>query len=154
VSPSATDTAASPAAGTPGDPAFPNARAAGRNTAEIVIMQTGRDPETGLTAVNSATVEQRGDGQYARISQDGRGNEAGILQEAGATNSVAIIEQAGIANSFFITQAQAGQYLRVRQNGSGNQLIGSGPGGGGTGNTSTITTGAVPGTPGQFSPGF
>lgn len=134
------------ASGPAGDP---EARAAGARSAEIIIFQS--NTATGATSgfANSATVEQRGAGQYARISQTGTDNEAGILQEAAATNAVAIIEQTGVGNTFFITQTDPGQFLRVSQNGGTNTVItGTGatstgqttPGGVGSGGTSPVFT--------------
>ena len=128
------------AAGPSGDP---DARAAGARSAEIVISQTNNATATSSNnGPNSATVEQRGAGQYGEITQNGRNNTAGILQEAGATNAVAIIRQTGFGNAFFITQTAPGQFFRVTQDGSGNNVVtSSGTGGGGTGNTTPIPVG-------------
>jgi hypothetical protein len=141
-----------------GDPSnttvFPNSRAAGtRYSAEIRIIQTGSTSGTtspGNTG-NNATVEQRGDGQYAEINQNGRGNTAGILQGASATNAVAIIRQNGDGNTFYITQNAPGQYMLVTQNGNSNSnttTVAGGPpntGGGLTVGGTTSQTGPQPG---------
>jgi hypothetical protein len=135
---SGASTSTGPATGPAGDA---DARPAGARSAEIMIMQTNTATAT-AGGDNSATVEQRGAGQYARIVQNGSNNLGGILQEAAATNAVAILDQQGRGNTFFITQDQAGQFLRVQQNGTTNNVIvGSGPasappgGVGGTGTT-------------------
>jgi hypothetical protein len=106
------------------------ARAAGAQSAEIRIIQTGAQATGTTTGGNLARVEQDGRGQFARILQNGRDNTAGISQTATATNSVAVIEQQGNNNQFFITQTQAGQYFLVRQNGGSNVASSqtSGPG--------------------------
>jgi hypothetical protein len=128
-----------PATATGGNTAaFPRARAAGANSAEIEIMQSGSfsSATTAGTVGNSATVRQQGLGQLGIITQVGRNNVAGILQGSAATNAVAIIEQTGDGNTFFITQTTAGQYMRVMQTGSGNVSTTSASGGtppGGTG---------------------
>jgi hypothetical protein len=95
-------------------------RAAGQRSAEIRISQT--HPGTGV-GVNSATVEQRGAGQYGEITQNGRDNTAGILQTDTATNAVAIIRQNGDGNTFFIQQERPGQFFRVVQSGGNNNVI-------------------------------
>jgi hypothetical protein len=133
VGPSASSAPAS------GDPSFPGARAAGTQSAEVQIIQRGARTGTDTSSAgNSATIEQQGQGQFARIFQDGRNNNAGILQGPNATNATAIIEQTGNNNSFFITQNQPGQYMRVVQTGSNNLSTTqvSGPGGGGSGSGS------------------
>jgi hypothetical protein len=125
-SPAGTSPAAGPPAGDPNPQAFRFARAAGRQSAEIQIIQRGSADLTGATTStlddtgNDAFVEQQGLGQFARIEQDGAGNNAGILQTTTATNAVAVIEQFGNGNSFFITQDSPGQYFQIRQTGNNN----------------------------------
>ncbi len=68
--------AAAPAAGAAG---VPFARAAGSHSAEVVILQSGSVGGSASKG-NTAQVEQRGAGQYARIEQNGRGNSAAILR--------------------------------------------------------------------------
>ena len=106
-------------AGVPNDQNFPNSRT-GANSAEIVISQSG----TG----GSATVEQRGKGQYASLTQTGTTNVGGILQDAAATNAVAVLSQSGANNTYFINQTTPGQYIQVTQNGTSNSVI-NGPSG-------------------------
>jgi hypothetical protein len=58
----------------------------GARSAELNILQSG--------STNSATIEQRGRGQFARIEQGpGTGNTASILQDVAATNATAIINR-------------------------------------------------------------
>jgi hypothetical protein len=126
--------------------AFPRARSAGANSAEIEIMQSGSISTATAAGMvgNSATVRQQGLGQLGIITQAGRNNVAGILQGSGATNAVAIIEQTGNSNTFFITQTTAGQYMRVTQTGAGNVSTTSASGGTPAGGTGTGgTTGTV-----------
>jgi hypothetical protein len=142
-----------PASGNVNDPTtFPNSRAAGtRYSAEIRIIQQGTTSGTTSpgNAGNVANVEQQGLGQYAEINQNGRGNNAGILQGMGATNAVAIIQQTGDGNTFFITQSAPGQFQRVVQNGNNNAnttVISAGPpntAGGTAGGTNSSGTGAT-----------
>jgi hypothetical protein len=85
----------------------------GARSAEATILQSGSS--------NSATIEQRGRGQLARIEQGpGSGNLASILQDVGATNATAIIRQTGSNNSYSVAQTAAGQYIVVSQTGNGN----------------------------------
>jgi len=114
-------------------------RAAGAYSAEITIIQTGSRAEGTTTGGNSATVIQRGLGQFARIEQNGRANVASITQEAAATNAVAAITQTGNNNTYFITQNQAGQYQQVTQTGNNNT------------NTSVLTGGAANGGTGGIT---
>jgi hypothetical protein len=100
-----------PGSGQPGDEFY---FAGGRRSAEIVILQKNSG--------NSASVEQRGFGQLARIEQSGARNSGSILQEAGATNATAVIRQSGDDNSYSITQANPGQYLVVSQSGNNNSV--------------------------------
>jgi hypothetical protein len=89
--------------------------AGGARSAEINILQSGSS--------NSASVEQQGRGQFARIEQGpGGGNIASILQEASATNATAIIRQSGNGNSYNLVQTQAGQYVLVSQTGNNNAV--------------------------------
>lgn len=107
VGPSA---AGDPASGQAGDERF---FAGGARSAELAILQSGSN--------NSASIEQRGRGQYARIEQGpGSDNLATILQEGGATNATAIIRQTGSSNSYNVVQTAPGQYIRVVQTGTGN----------------------------------
>ncbi len=108
VGPSAsTDTAPT---GRPGDEFF---FGGGARSAEITILQSGSN--------NTATIEQRGRGQFARIEQGpGSANIASILQEVDATNATAIIRQTGSNNSYSVVQNQANQYILVSQTGNGN----------------------------------
>lgn len=109
VGPSA---ATDPASGQVGDPYF---FAGGARSAEINILQSGSS--------NSATIEQRGRGQFARIEQGpGSGNLASILQDVGATNATAIIQQTGSNNSYNVVQTAAGQYVTVSQTGNNNTV--------------------------------
>lgn len=98
--------------------------AGGARSAEINILQSGSS--------NSATVEQRGRGQFARIEQGpGSGNTASILQDVSATNATAIVRQTGSNNSYSVTQAEANQYILVSQTGNNNEVTNSvrrGPG--------------------------
>jgi hypothetical protein len=134
--------------GPTGDPAT---RTAGTFTNEIEIRQTNDATTTSATAGgrNSATVEQRGNGQIGRIFQTGSNNEAGILQEMTATNSTAIITQTGRNNTFFITQDQPNSFLRVTQNGNANQTVLLGSGGNNNTGGTTSTTVRPAFTPGQ-----
>jgi len=102
---------AAPSAGEVGDPF---SRAAGVQSAEIVILQSNMN--------NSATVEQFGRGQFARIEQTGQNNIASIAQQAAATNAVAVIRQTGNGNSYSVQQTQAGQYIMVTQAGTNNTV--------------------------------
>jgi hypothetical protein len=109
VGPSA---AGDPASGQAGDDFF---FAGGARSAELNILQSG--------STNSATIEQRGRGQFARIEQGpGTGNTASILQDVAATNATAIIQQTGSNNSYDVVQTSAGQYVRVRQTGNNNAV--------------------------------
>jgi len=109
VGPSA---AGDPAAGQSGDPFF---FGGGARSAEINILQSG--------STNSATIEQRGRGQFARIEQGpGSGNTASILQDVAATNATAVILQTGSNNSYDVVQTGAGQYILVRQTGNNNSI--------------------------------
>jgi hypothetical protein len=104
--------AGDPASGQAGDPFF---FAGGARSAEINILQSGSS--------NSASVEQRGRGQYARVEQGpGSGNIASILQEAAATNATAIIQQSGSNNSYNVVQTASGQYIAVSQTGNNNTI--------------------------------
>jgi hypothetical protein len=98
--------------------------AGGARSAEINILQSGSS--------NTASVEQRGRGQFARIEQGaGSGNTALILQEAGATNATAVVRQTGSNNSYSVQQAEANQYILVSQTGNNNEVsnvIRRGPG--------------------------
>lgn len=147
-SPTGTSPAAGPPAGDPNASAFRFARAAGRQSAEITIIQRGATLATGDPGGNDAFVEQQGDGQFARIEQEGRGNNAGIQQQTGATNAVAVIEQFGNGNSFFITQDSPGQYFQIRQSGNNNSsetiVSSSGP--------TSVTGGTGTNTPPAFFP--
>jgi len=102
---------AAPSAGEAGDPF---SRAAGVQSAEIVILQSNMS--------NSATVEQFGRGQFARIEQTGQNNIASIAQLVAATNAVAVIRQTGNGNSYSVQQTQAGQYIMVSQTGNNNTV--------------------------------
>ncbi len=107
VGPSA---AGDPASGRQGDEGF---FAGGARSAELAILQSG--------ANNSASIEQRGRGQVARIEQGpGTDNLATILQDGSATNATAIIRQTGSGNSYNVVQTAPGQYIRVVQTGNGN----------------------------------
>lgn len=109
VGPSA---AGAPASGVAGDEFF---FGGGARSAEATILQSG--------SLNSATIEQRGQGQVARIEQGpGGGNVGSILQEAAATNATAVIRQIGNNNSYSIVQTAAGQYISVSQTGSNNSI--------------------------------
>ena len=89
--------------------------AGGARSAEITILQGGSS--------NSATVEQRGRGQLARVEQGpGSGNLATILQDVGATNATAVIRQSGSNNSYDVVQTGQGQYIVVSQTGNGNAV--------------------------------
>jgi hypothetical protein len=89
--------------------------AGGARSAEIVILQSGSG--------NSATVEQRGRGQLARIEQGpGSGNVASILQDVGAVNATAIIRQTGNNNSYSVNQPDANLYILVSQTGNNNAV--------------------------------
>lgn len=139
-----------PAAGSPNDPAFPNARVAGsRYAAEAVIIQHGT---LGGGDGNDAAIEQRGIGQYARIEQYGSNNNAGIIQDKLATNAVAILIQNGNNNSYYINQKSPGQYLRVVQKGNGHFL--SYTAGASGGHTSSASIGAAGGAFRGPPPGF
>ena len=98
--------------------------AGGARSAEINILQSGSG--------NTASVEQRGRGQFARIEQGpGFGNTASILQEEGATNATAVVRQTGSNNSYSVQQAEANQYILVSQTGNNNavsNVIRRGPG--------------------------
>lgn len=114
----------------------------GVNSAEIRIAQTGFS--------NSATVEQRGKGQYASITQNNatstsvNGNTGTILQDVGATNAVAILSQTGAGNTYTIFQDTAGQFARVVQDGTGNNVISaSGAANGGAAGTLPVGAGAL-----------
>jgi minor curlin subunit len=121
-----------------GEPGFLFYRGPGAQTAEIQIIQQGARSADDVTSTgNSATITQQGQGQYARIFQNGRTNTAGILQGVNATNAVAVIEQAGTGNSFFITQNAPGQYMRIVQNGNGNIIMTEASGPANTGGGST-----------------
>jgi hypothetical protein len=134
-----------PAAGPASEPF---ARAAGENSSEVLILQSGALEAGGASLGNIAEIEQRGAGQYARIEQDGRGNRAGILQQATAINAVAVIQQTGNDNVYYIVQDAPGQYLRVRQNGSGNTVAsGFGPA-----NAAGGAAGGAGGTVNPFQP--
>lgn len=100
---------AAPGAGEMGDEFYFRG---GARSAEIAIIQSNSG--------NSATVEQRGRGQFARVEQSGARNTAAILQEAGGTNATAVIRQSGNDNSYTVTQNQPGQYLVVSQSGNNN----------------------------------
>ncbi|HEU0044539.1 hypothetical protein [Sphingomonas sp.] len=105
-------TSSAAATGQPGDPFY---FAGGPRSAEITILQSG----TG----NSATVEQRGQSQLARIEQGpGGGNTASILQETSAAFATAIIRQTGSNNSYAVTQDTANSYVLVSQTGSNNTV--------------------------------
>jgi hypothetical protein len=107
VGPSA---AGDPAAGQAGDEFF---FGGGARSAELNILQSG--------SANSATIEQRGRGQFARIEQGpGTGNTASILQDVAATNATAVISQTGSNNTYDVVQTGPGQYIRVRQTGNNN----------------------------------
>lgn len=87
--------------------------AGGGRSAEIDILQAGTN--------NTATAEQRGAGQYARIDQGpGSNNTASILQDTGATNATAVIRQSGSSNTYYVVQTQPGQYISVNQTGNSN----------------------------------
>jgi len=97
--------------------------AGGARSAEITILQSS----TG----NSASAEQHGKGQVARIEQSGQDNVASIVQLELATNATAVIRQSGNENSYSVSQGEAGQYLSVNQIGNGNivtDVIRRGPG--------------------------
>lgn len=131
-------------AGIVGDANYPNSRS-GANAAEIVILQSGYG--------NSGTVEQRGSGQYASLSQTGNNNVGGILQETGATNAVALLTQNGNGNTYYIDQTTAGQYVNVTQTGNNNVMITSTSGPTGTGNNNAATPTTRPAfTAGQQQP--
>jgi hypothetical protein len=117
VGPSA---AGDPASGQSGDEFF---FAGGARSAEIVISQS--------SSGNSATVEQRGRGQRARVEQSGESNVGSILQLEAAANATAILRQTGNRNSYAIEQNQAGQYIVVSQTGNENavtSIVRRGPG--------------------------
>lgn len=105
---------------TAGDPASGLASdefsfAGGARSAEAIILQSG--------GLNSAIIEQRGRGQFARIEQGpGAGNVGTILQEATATNATAVLRQTGNDNSYNIVQDAAGQYILVSQTGNNNVI--------------------------------
>jgi hypothetical protein len=107
--------------GQPGDEFF---FAGGARSAEINILQSGSG--------NTASVEQRGRGQFARIEQGpGSGNTASILQLESATNATAVVRQTGSNNSYAVQQAEANQYILVSQTGNNNavsNVIRRGPG--------------------------
>lgn len=80
---------------------------------------------------STASIEQRGRGQFALIEQQGSNNNASILQDVGATNATAAIRQSGSGNSYNITQTEAGQYMAVTQTGTNNSvtdIVRRGPG--------------------------
>jgi hypothetical protein len=106
-----TATTANPESGMTGQEGF---FAGGRRSAEINILQSNSN--------NSATVEQYGRGQLARIVQSGTGGRARIVQLEGATNATAIIRQSGTNNNFEIIQDTPGQFFRVTQTGNGNTV--------------------------------
>jgi hypothetical protein len=139
---------AGPAPGSPEEAAALYIRAAGRQSAEIVIIQNN-DATTPLAAGvtdpggNDAFVEQQGRGQFARIEQRGRGNNAGIIQGNDAHNAVATILQDGHRNSYYIVQTQAGQYQQVTQIGNDNVA----------GGTSSVTGGPASNQPGNGTSG-
>ena len=112
----------------------PETRIAGAYGNVISITQNNTSDGTAAgSGPNSATVEQQGAGQLARVTQDGFDNEVGLLQTATATNATAIISQTGDNNTFFLTQNAPNQFLRVSQNGNSNTAIsGSGANNGGT----------------------
>lgn len=142
---------ASLATGPAGDP---DSRLAGARANLIEITQSN-DSTVSAGGDNSATVEQRGSGQYGRIVQNGHNNEAGILQELGATSAVAIVEQLGSDNRFFITQDQANQFMRVRQTGAGNLIVTTvfGPASAPPGGVGGFGDGGPVATPPPFTPG-
>jgi hypothetical protein len=93
-----------------------------RNT-ESRLIQLGTN--------STASIEQRGRGQFALIEQQGNNNNASILQDGGATNATAAIRQSGSGNSYSITQAEPGQYMVVTQTGTNNSatdVVRRGPG--------------------------
>ena len=100
------------ATGQPGDAYY---FAGGTRSAEATILQSGNG--------NSATIEQRGQSQLARIEQGpGSGNTASILQEASAAFATAIIRQTGSNNSYAVTQDTANAYILVSQTGNNNTV--------------------------------
>jgi hypothetical protein len=106
VGPSA---AGDPSNGEVGDPGY---FAGGARNVFADIRQSAAD--------STASIEQRGRGQYATIEQFGSRNEASILQDIAATNATAAIYQEGTGNSYSITQTRAGQYTSVSQRGDNN----------------------------------
>lgn len=132
------NTPAAGTAGTVGASGDADSRPNGLRSAEIVIMQTSAANLTGSNGANNAQVEQRAPGTFGRITQNGRNNNAGILQDVGSDNSVAVIEQQGDGNTFFITQNQPNSFFRVQQSGGTNQTVTSS---GGTSTTGTIAPG-------------
>jgi hypothetical protein len=100
------------ASGRPGDEFY---FSGGSRSAEATILQSG--------GANSASIEQSGRGQLARIEQGpGSGNIASILQDVAAANATAVIRQTGSNNSYSVAQTTAGQYIVVSQTGNGNAV--------------------------------
>jgi hypothetical protein len=104
-------TAVGSASGQSGDEFF---FAGGARSAEIRIFQQNIG--------NSATVEQRGPGQLARLVQTGDSNTGSILQLEDAANATVILRQSGNRNSYSIEQTQAGEYISVSQTGNNNAV--------------------------------
>jgi hypothetical protein len=102
------------ATGDPSAPADPFYFAGGARSAEAIIFQS--------TTNSTATIEQRGRGQFASIEQLGTNNQASILQDVGATNATAVIRQEGSGNSYSVTQTRPGQYIAVSQTGTNNSV--------------------------------
>jgi len=100
--------------GNPSATADPHYCAGGARGAEARLLQSGTN--------STASVEQRGRGQFALIEQQGSANQASIVQDSGATNATAIIQQGGSGNSYSLTQTEAGQYMLVTQSGTNNSV--------------------------------